>query len=61
MSNDLAARLATIDWREVEAGLGERGYAVLPGLLAADTCAVLARGFDEEAPFRRHIQMQRHG
>lgn len=54
-------RLEALDWPEIEAGLGERGYAVLPRLLDPSTCVGIAAGFDEEAPFRRHIQMQRHG
>ena len=57
----MPARLAAIDWREVESGLSERGYAVLPQLLVPATCEHVATVFDEEAPFRRHIQMQRHG
>lgn len=61
MNEAISTRLAAIDWRVIEAGLGERGYAVLPRLLEPPACVGIAAGFDEEAPFRRHIQMQRHG
>ncbi|HSK41459.1 MAG TPA: 2OG-Fe(II) oxygenase [Arenibaculum sp.] len=51
---------AGIDWRAVEAGLDERGFAVLPGLLDARACADLAGLYDRDDAFRSTIVMQRH-
>lgn len=51
---------AGIDWRAVEAGLDERGFAVLPGLLDARACADLTGLYDREDAFRSKVVMQRH-
>jgi hypothetical protein len=56
-----AARLAAVDWKEAEAALARSGYAVLPGLFAARDCRAVAALFDEEALFRKHVVMARHG
>jgi hypothetical protein len=50
-----------ICWRELEAGLDDRGYAVTPPLLAPDTCAALAALFDDDRLFRSTVEMARHG
>lgn len=47
-------------WDGVAEALDARGYATLP-VLDAKTCAALASLYAEQAPFRRHIVMQRHG
>ena len=41
--------------------LAARGFAVIPGLIAPDDCRALAALWPEEARFRKHIVMQRHG
>ncbi|MFO1087687.1 MAG: 2OG-Fe(II) oxygenase [Reyranellaceae bacterium] len=43
------------------ATLADRGYVVAPGLLAPDICRSLAEMWPEQARFRSHIIMQRHG
>jgi hypothetical protein len=50
-----------IDPGELTARLDERGYAVVPGLLDAATCAELVAEYDDGAIFRNTIVMQRHG
>lgn len=47
-------------WRAVRVGLDERGFHILPGLLARDSCETLAAGYDSDL-FRSTIAMARHG
>lgn len=49
------------DWQEASLHLDERGHAVLPGLLNSDQCAELASLYEDDAAFRSHISMARHG
>jgi hypothetical protein len=46
---------------ELHESLDERGFAVLPGVVAARDCAALAALWAEEAPFRKRVVMQQHG
>jgi hypothetical protein len=48
------------DWHAAEEKLEAKGFAILPKLLQPDDCAQLAGGFDDDEPFRSHIQMARH-
>ncbi|MGH7038571.1 MAG: 2OG-Fe(II) oxygenase [Stellaceae bacterium] len=57
---EIAERIAALAWAKAAAALDERGYAVLPGLLAAPECHDLAALYPEEEPFRSRIVMQRH-
>ena len=41
--------------------LAQRGFTVAPGLLDAATCRNLAALWPQQALFRKHIVMQRHG
>jgi hypothetical protein len=41
--------------------LDARGFAVVPALLGAADCATLARSYDDPAPFRKTVVMERHG
>jgi hypothetical protein len=50
-----------IDPGDLTARLDERGYAVMPGLLDAATCAELVAEYDDGPLFRSTIVMQRHG
>jgi hypothetical protein len=57
----IEARVAAQDWRQAEAALEERGFAVLPGLLTTAECHGLVALYDREPLFRSRILMQRHG
>ncbi len=46
---------------DLRAALDARGYAILPGLLAAPACAELRARFDDDAAFRKTIVMERLG
>lgn len=54
-------RVQAYDWREIAATLDRDGCAVLPSLLSAQECGDFAALYPEDAPFRSHIHMQRHG
>jgi hypothetical protein len=45
----------------MENDLDERGYALIPRLLAEDECDGLAALYAEEGPFRSRVIMARHG
>lgn len=48
-------------WEEVEASLDGRGFAVLRQLLTPEQCAAVSAMYPDEARFRSHIHMARHG
>lgn len=50
-----------IDWSAVETELNAQGCALLPGLLDAQSCAVLRDGWAARDHFRSEILMARHG
>jgi uncharacterized protein len=57
----LEARVDGLDWAVIAKDLDREGWAVLPGLLAAEECASLASLYAGEAGFRSRIVMARHG
>lgn len=61
MRADLAPRLATRDWPALTAELDAQGCAVLPGLLSPEQSRAIAALYPDEARFRSHIQLARHG
>ena len=48
------------DWDLVGTGLDERGFHVIPGLVARDDCESLSAGYESDQ-FRSTIVMARHG
>ncbi len=58
---DVAARIADLDWRRIATDLDEGGYATTGPLLDADACADLRAAYADDARFRSHIHMVRHG
>jgi hypothetical protein len=51
---------AELNWADLLAGLDERGYAVLPGLLGERECKSVAALYADEAAFRSRVVMARH-
>ena len=49
-----------IDWGQALSHLDERGFAVLPGVLAESTCRELAAGYADDRQFRSRIEMARY-
>ena len=50
-----------IDWARAGEELDERGFALLPGLLAAGECEALAAIYADDERFRSRVVMARHG
>lgn len=48
------------EWQTIGRDLDERGFAVLPGLIAPQACQALA-GLYEQPVFRSQVHMARHG
>lgn len=61
MDITIDTRLAALDWDAIAAALDRDGWAVLPALLGGDECDALAALYAEEAGFRSHVHMARHG
>lgn len=58
---EAAGRLAKYDWNAFGAEMNGHGCAVLPGILTPGECAGLAAAYADEALFRSHVHMARHG
>jgi len=54
-------RLAAYDWKTFTNEMNSDGHAVLPGLLTPEECRGIAALYPQEAHFRSHILMARHG
>ena len=52
--------LNRLPWNEIEASLGQHGYARLPPLLTADQCAALVALYPRGELFRSRIEMARY-
>ncbi|HEY0596571.1 2OG-Fe(II) oxygenase, partial [Sphingopyxis sp.] len=61
IENDIGARLGAADWTEIAAALDRNGWAVLPRLLSHAECDATAALYAQEAGFRSHVHMARHG
>jgi len=57
----VAARVAALDWARIATDLDAWGVATTGPLLARVECAALAAGYGDEAIFRSHVVMARHG
>ena len=55
------ATMQSIDWPAVHGALDAYGHAVLPGLLAPDTCRALAALYPQREHFRSRVVKARHG
>ena len=55
------SRVAEYDWNALHADINGFGCAVLEKLLTASECREMAALYNEEARFRSHVHMARHG
>jgi hypothetical protein len=55
------ARIDALPWPAIAAELDAHGAALIPGLLAPETCAAVAGGYGEDRLFRSTVVMARHG
>jgi uncharacterized protein len=60
-SSDIAVRVKTLDWAEIEHDLDAQGCAVLKRLLSAEECGAIAALYPDDARFRSRVVMGRHG
>ena len=60
-ADDVEARVDALDWAHVKADLDGRGFSVLKDLIGANECRALAALYPDDALFRTHIVMARHG
>jgi uncharacterized protein len=59
--DDVAGRVAAVDWPKVEADLDAQGAAVIKRLLTPIECLALASMYQRDDPFRSRVVMARHG
>ncbi len=57
----ISDRIATIDTAALTEDLNTFGYAVVPSILDSKECQNITGLYPDEAPFRSHIHMARHG
>ncbi|HXV82856.1 MAG TPA: 2OG-Fe(II) oxygenase [Candidatus Binatia bacterium] len=50
-----------IDWQDVLSRLDERGFMVIPAVLARKTCEEIAAVYGDDRRFRSRIEMERYG
>lgn len=53
--------LEDLDWARIEAELDSVGHVVVGPLLDGETCKALAELYEQDAPFRSRVVMERHG
>jgi hypothetical protein len=58
---DVAARVAAIQWPQIEAELDAHGAACVPYLLQPDECRGLKALYADDDAFRSRVVMSRHG
>ena len=49
-----------VDWEKALSQLDERGFALLTGALAGETCEAIAAGYNDDEQFRSRIDMARY-
>jgi hypothetical protein len=61
LTSGATPRLDGIDWADAADQLDQNGCAVIGPLLEANSCSALAACYDDDALFRSHVVMARHG
>ncbi|MEA2873126.1 MAG: uncharacterized protein QOH67_3102 [Hyphomicrobiales bacterium] len=59
--NDIADRVAALDWSAIGTQLDSFGCATTGPLLIPDECAALSERYDDDAIYRSRVIMARHG
>jgi uncharacterized protein len=60
-SAGITGRLATLDWKRIEADLDAHGCAVASAILSQENCEALAQSYSNDELFRSRVVMARHG
>jgi uncharacterized protein len=59
--DEIERRVARIDWHSVSTDLDAQGWAILPSLLSPEEADAIVGLYRQEAGFRSHVVMARHG
>ncbi|MGH1481962.1 MAG: 2OG-Fe(II) oxygenase, partial [Geminicoccales bacterium] len=59
--NGLEGQVEALDWSRIGEDLDAFGFATTGALLNTEACHALAGSYDEDAAFRSHVIMRRHG
>src|SRR5262249_8493709 len=60
-TDDVAARVAALDWERIAADLDAYGCATTGALLTADECTEVSSRYAADSPYRSRVIMARHG
>ncbi|HWP15248.1 MAG TPA: 2OG-Fe(II) oxygenase [Xanthobacteraceae bacterium] len=60
-TNDIAERVAALDWAGLSAQLDQFGCATTGRVLSADECAAISSRYDDDKLYRSRVIMARHG
>jgi uncharacterized protein len=60
-TNDIADRVAALDWARIGSELDAHGCATTGALLAPDECAAISSRYADDALYRSRVIMARHG
>ena len=60
-SNDVADRVAALDWTRIAGELDAQGCATTGALLSAEECATLSSRYGDDGMYRSRVIMARHG
>ena len=60
-TNDIAARVAALDWQHIATQLDQFGCATVGPLLSPDECAVTSLRYNDDSIYRSRVIMARHG
>jgi hypothetical protein len=60
-TNDIAERVAALDWAGLSAQLDQFGCATTGRVLSADECAAISSCYDDDKLYRSRVIMARHG
>src|SRR5690349_7579624 len=59
--DDIAARVAALDWQAIATQLDAFGCATTGQLLAPEECAAISSRYDDDKIYRSRVIMGRHG
>ncbi|AYL94056.1 2OG-Fe(II) oxygenase [Mucilaginibacter celer] len=57
---EVKQRIDELDWPQIAAGLDNKGYAQVKGVLTSDECEELKAGYANEQRYRKTVVMERH-
>jgi hypothetical protein len=57
---DIAQRLSDLNWKDIEHGLWERGYAKAAAILTPTECGQLVEMYPDDTRFRSRVEMARY-